>query len=50
MPIKKYSRKHKILGSHSGDYEEFYILGYNAIQSVESQRTHRSNRLLPAPC
>jgi hypothetical protein len=22
---------HKIWGSHSGDYEEFYILGYKAV-------------------
>jgi hypothetical protein len=26
------------LGSHSGAYEEFYILEYNTVQSVESQQ------------
>jgi hypothetical protein len=26
-------------GSHSAGYEELYLLGYNAVQSVESQPT-----------
>jgi hypothetical protein len=26
----------KIWGSHSGDYEEYHLLGYNVVQSVES--------------
>jgi hypothetical protein len=33
-----------IWGSHSGGYEEFYLLGDNAMQSVESQTTFRSSR------
>jgi hypothetical protein len=28
-------------GSHSGDYEEFYPLGFNAVWSVESEPTTR---------
>jgi hypothetical protein len=36
----KFSR---IWGSRSGDYEEFYVLGYDAVQSVESQLTFRRN-------
>jgi hypothetical protein len=31
----------KIWGSHSGGYEEYYLLGYNAVSSVESQLTFR---------
>jgi hypothetical protein len=27
----------RISGSHSGSYEEFYLLGHNTILSVESQ-------------
>jgi hypothetical protein len=27
----------RIWGSHSGGFEEFYLLGYNAVKSVESQ-------------
>jgi hypothetical protein len=30
-------------GSHSGGYEEFYLLGYNTMYSVEIQPTFRSN-------
>jgi hypothetical protein len=26
-----------ISGSHSGGYEEYYLLGYNAVESIESQ-------------
>jgi hypothetical protein len=32
-----------ILGSHSGRYEELYLLGYNAMLSVENQHTFRRN-------
>jgi hypothetical protein len=38
----------KILGSHSGDYEEFYLLGYNDVSSVESQQTFRRNMSPPS--
>jgi hypothetical protein len=24
----------RVLGSHNGDYEEFYLLGYNTMQSI----------------
>jgi hypothetical protein len=27
----------KIYGSHSGGYEEFYLLGYNAMSPTESK-------------
>jgi hypothetical protein len=37
----------RIRGSHSGRYEELYILGYNAMQSVESRPTFRRN--MPPP-
>jgi hypothetical protein len=33
----------RIWGSHSGGYREFYLLGYNDAQLVESQPTFRSN-------
>jgi hypothetical protein len=33
----------RIWGSHSDGYEEFYLLGYNYVQSVESQPTFRRN-------
>jgi hypothetical protein len=33
----------RIWSSHSGVYEEYYLLGYNAVQSVESQPTFRRN-------
>jgi hypothetical protein len=36
----------RISFSHSGGYEEFYLLGYNAVQSVENQTTFRRNILL----
>jgi hypothetical protein len=36
-----------IWGSHSGGYEEFCVLKYNAVQSVESQRMFRKNTLPP---
>jgi hypothetical protein len=32
------------LGSHTGGYEQFYLLGYKAVQSVESQHTFRINK------
>jgi hypothetical protein len=31
----------RIWGSNSGDYEQFYLLGYNALQSVEGQPLFR---------
>jgi hypothetical protein len=33
----------RIGGSHSGGYEEYCLLGYNAVQSVECQSTFRRN-------
>jgi hypothetical protein len=33
----------RIWGSHCGGYEESYLLGYNAVQSIESQPTFRRN-------
>jgi hypothetical protein len=33
----------RIWGSHSGSYEEYYLVGYNAVQSIESQLTFRRN-------
>jgi hypothetical protein len=33
----------RIWGSHSGGYENFYLLGYNTVQSIESQPTFRMN-------
>jgi hypothetical protein len=36
----------KIWDSHSGGYEELYLLGYNAVYSVESQPTFRRNMSL----
>jgi hypothetical protein len=35
----KFHWLHRIWGSHSSDYEEFCPLGYNAMQSGESQPT-----------
>jgi hypothetical protein len=29
----------RICGSHIGVYEEFYFLGYNAVQSTKNQLT-----------
>jgi hypothetical protein len=37
----------RIWGSHIGDYEQFYLLRYNAAQSVENQRMFRRN--IPPP-
>jgi hypothetical protein len=37
-----------IWGSHSGDYEEYCLLGYNYMLSVESQPKFQSNILLPS--
>jgi hypothetical protein len=34
----------RILGSHSGGHEDFYLFGYNDVQSVESQPTSRRNK------
>jgi hypothetical protein len=36
----------RIRCSHSDDYEEFFILEYNAVQSVGSQSTFRRNIIL----
>jgi hypothetical protein len=33
----------RILGYHSGGYEEYYRLGYNAVSSVESRPVFRIN-------
>jgi hypothetical protein len=33
----------RIWGSHSGGYEEFYLLGYDTMQSVETKPTFRRN-------
>jgi hypothetical protein len=33
--------KYRICGSHSGGYEEFYLVGYSSVQSVESQSSFR---------
>jgi hypothetical protein len=38
----------RIWDSHSGGYEELYLLGYNTLQSVESQPTFRRNISLPS--
>jgi hypothetical protein len=38
----------RIWGSHSGGYEEFYILGYNVVYSDERQPTSRKNISLPS--
>jgi hypothetical protein len=37
-----------ILGSYSGGYEESYLLGYNAVWSVESQSTFWRNMSPPS--
>jgi hypothetical protein len=37
-----------IQGSHSGGHEEFYLLGYNAVQSGESQQRFRRNITPPS--
>jgi hypothetical protein len=36
----------KIWGSHSGGYEEFHLLGYATVKSVENQPTCRRNMSL----
>jgi hypothetical protein len=33
----------RISGSHSGGYEEYHLMGYNAVYSVECQPTFRRN-------
>jgi hypothetical protein len=38
----------RIRGTHSSGYEEFYLLGYNAMQSVESQLMFGRNTLPPS--
>jgi hypothetical protein len=38
----------RIWGSRSGSYEEFCLLGYNAVQSVESQSVLRRNMSPPS--
>jgi hypothetical protein len=37
------SGKRRLWGFPTGGYEEFYLLGYNAVWSVESQLTFREN-------
>jgi hypothetical protein len=37
-----------ILGSHSCVHEEFHLLGYNSVQSSESQQTFRRNMWPPS--
>jgi hypothetical protein len=37
----------RIRGSYSGGCEKYYLLGYNALQPVESQPTFRKNIDLP---
>jgi hypothetical protein len=39
-----------MLGSHSNGYDMFYLLGYNAAKSVESQPTFRKTKQLLAVC
>jgi hypothetical protein len=39
---------HVGLSSHSSGYEEFYLLGYNAMQSNESQKTFWRNMSPPS--
>jgi hypothetical protein len=34
--------------THSSGYEEFYLLGYNAVQSAESQQMFWRNRSPPS--
>jgi hypothetical protein len=43
--FKKYC---EIWGSHSGGYEEFHLLGYNALYSVQSQLMFRRNMSPPS--
>jgi hypothetical protein len=38
----------RISGSHSGGYEEFFILGYNALQAVQCQPTFWRNMSPPS--
>jgi hypothetical protein len=38
----------RIWGSDSGGYDEFYLLGYNAVYSIESQPTFRKNMSPPS--
>jgi hypothetical protein len=33
----------RILDSHTGGHIEFYLLGYNGVESIESQPTYRRN-------
>jgi hypothetical protein len=33
----------RILGPHTGGYEGFYFLGYNAMESVENHQTFETN-------
>jgi hypothetical protein len=44
-PLRKEKIPCDIWGSHSGDYEEFYLLGYNTIQSTERHLIFQSNIL-----
>jgi hypothetical protein len=47
-PLRKEKIPCDIWGSQSGDYEEFYLLGYNTIQSTERHLMFQSN-ILPVP-
>jgi hypothetical protein len=38
----------RILSSHINGYEEFCLVGYTALQSVESQLMFQGNILLPS--
>jgi hypothetical protein len=43
VETSKHKRECRICGSRSGGNEELYLLGYNTVQSVESQPTFRRN-------
>jgi hypothetical protein len=43
-----WTRQRMIWKFHSGGYEEYYLLGYNAVYSVESLRTFRRNMSPPS--
>jgi hypothetical protein len=44
----KHTRDCRIWGPHSGGYESYYLLGYNAVSSVESKPKFRRN-ISPPP-
>jgi hypothetical protein len=43
-----YGHIYRIWGSHRGGYEEYYLLGYNAMLSVESEPTFPRNLSPPS--